>query len=205
MNEARSAPAVARNRGPILEVLRRFLPAGARVLELASGTGEHALHVARALPGITWQPSDANAEALASIAAWRAAQGTPNLLAPIALDAADPATWPARADALVAINLIHIAPWAVTQGLFRGAAGLLPPDGVVILYGPYRETDLPTAPSNEAFDADLRARDPAWGLRQLDDVVAEAARNGFALARRIAMPANNLCLVFGRAAESQSG
>ena len=195
---ARSAPAVARNRAPILDVLRRFLPPAGFVLELASGTGEHAVAFGRALMGITWQPTDPNPEARASIAAW-AAQGPPNMLPPIALDAAEPENWAVtRADAIVAINLIHISPWAATQGLMRGAARLLPTGGILYLYGPYREADAPTAESNEAFDATLRARDPAWGLRQLDDVVAEAKANGLALAARIAMPANNLSLVFRR-------
>ena len=199
MSEARSAPAVARNRAPILDVLRRFLPQAGFVLEIASGTGEHAVAFSRALMGITWQPSDPNAEARASIAAW-AAKGPPNMLPPIALDAADPETWAvSRADAIVAINMIHIAPWAATQGLMRGAARLLPPGGILYLYGPYREADVPTAESNEAFDASLRARDPAWGLRDLDAVVAEAQSRGLALAARIAMPANNLSLVFRRA------
>jgi len=195
---ARSAPAVARNRAPILDVLRRFLPPAGFVLEIASGTGEHAVAFSRALVGITWQPTDPNEDARASIAAW-AARGPPNVLPPMALDAADPDSWGvARADAIVAINMIHIAPWAATQGLMRGAARLLPQSGILFLYGPYREAGVPTAESNEAFDATLRARDPAWGLRDLDQVVAEANSQGLDLAARIAMPANNLSVVFRR-------
>ena len=194
---ARTAPAAARNREPILAVLREVLPATGVVLEIASGSGEHAMWFAQALPGIEWQPSDGDDGARASIAAWRAQAGLANLRAPVALDAAAPETWPvARADAVVCVNMIHIAPWAAAEGLFAGAARVLPAGGVLFLYGPYREGGRHTAPSNEAFDADLRRRNPAWGVRDLDAVTALAARHGFALARRVAMPANNLSVVF---------
>ena len=194
---ARTAPAAARNREPILAVLREVLPATGVVLEIASGSGEHAMWFAQALPGIEWQPSDGDDGARASIAAWRAQAGLANLRAPVALDAAAPETWPvARADAVVCINMIHIAPWAAAEGLFAGAARVLPAGGVLFLYGPYREGGRHTAPSNEAFDADLRRRNPEWGVRDLDAVTALAARHGFALARRVAMPANNLSVVF---------
>ena len=197
MSEARTAPAVERNRGPILGVLRDWLPAAGTVLEIASGTGEHALWFSDGLPTLTWQPSDRDDSALASIAAWRAQAGGANLLAPIQLDAAAPDTWPTpRADAIVAINMIHIAPWAATLGLLRGAASLLPQGGPLILYGPFIEPGIDTAPSNLAFDANLKSRDPAWGLRDLAAVTALAATHGLTRAARIDMPANNLSVVF---------
>jgi SAM-dependent methyltransferase len=194
---ARSSPATLRNREPILQVLRRRLTSDAQVLEIASGAGEHAVFFAEAMPQVRWRPSDPDGDARASIAAWRAAAELPNLAAPIALDAADPATWPtAPVDAVVCINMLHISPWAAAEGLMAGAGRLLGPGGQLILYGPYVETDWPTAPSNLAFDESLRSRDPAWGLRRLDDVVALAARHDLRLAERIEMPANNLTLVF---------
>lgn len=196
---AQTSPSVARNREPILAVLRRALPERGLVLEIASGTGEHALHFAAALPGLVWQPSDPDPAALASIAAHRAAEGPPNLLAPIALDVTAP-SWPAaRADAVVAINMIHIAPWAAAEGLMRGAGRVLAPGGVLFLYGPYKEGGVHTAPSNAAFDASLRGRDPQWGVRDLEAVAEAAGAQGLALVERVAMPANNLSLVFRRA------
>ena len=197
---ARTSPSTARNREPILEVLRPRLPPTARVLEIASGAGEHAVFLAEALPGVRWQPSDPSPEARASIAAWRDAAGLANLEAPIALDAADPATWPSDAvDAIVCINMVHISPWAATEGLMAAAGRLLPSGGQLFLYGPYLEADVPTAPSNLAFDESLKSRDPAWGLRRREDMEALAAGHGLTLAERIAMPANNLILVFARA------
>lgn len=198
---ALSSPATARNRDPILAVLRDQLPAAGRVLEIAAGTGEHALHMATHLPDLTWQPTDPDPQAIASIAAW-GAQGPANLLAPLELDAARPDSWPVQAaDAIVCINMIHISPWAATEGLFTGAGRLLPADGVLFTYGPYLEDEVPTAPSNLAFDASLRSRNPAWGLRRREDVEALAAAHGLALHARIAMPANNLSLVFRRSAK----
>jgi cyclopropane fatty-acyl-phospholipid synthase-like methyltransferase len=200
----RHAPATARNRDPILAVLREVLPAHARVLEIASGSGEHAVHFAQHLPGVTWQPSDPEAGARASIDAYRAEAALPNLLPPIALDAASTA-WSDAAppsDAIVCINMIHIAPWEACEGLVRGAARLLPPGGVLFLYGPYRFSGSFTAPSNAEFDASLRARDPRWGVRDLDDVTALAARHGFARDRVVAMPANNHSVVFTRQADA---
>ncbi|MGQ9364820.1 DUF938 domain-containing protein [Azospirillum sp. ST 5-10] len=192
----RSAPAAERNRDPILDVLRRVLPATGLVLEVASGTGQHAVHFAAALPGLEWQPSDADARARASVAAWRADAGLANLREPLALDAAA-GSWPvARADAVVCINMIHIAPWAAAQGLLRGAARLLPEGAPLVLYGPFRRDGRHTAPGNAAFDADLRARDPAWGVRDLGEVAAAAA--GFRLGEVVEMPANNLTVVFRR-------
>jgi SAM-dependent methyltransferase len=197
---ARTSPATARNRQPILEVLRPRLPAGARVLEVASGAGEHAVFLASALPGVSWRPTDRDAEALASIAAWREAAGLANLAAPIRLDAADPVSWPAGPfEAVVCINMVHISPWAATQGLMAGAAQVLAPGGRLFLYGPYVEPGVETASSNLAFDASLKSRDPAWGLRDLADVKALAAANGLRFAERIAMPANNLIAVFEKA------
>ncbi len=192
----RSAPHVARNAGPIAELLRDVLPARGLALELASGTGEHALHFAREFPKLLWQPSDPEPGALRSIEAWRIEAGLFNLLPAVALDARA-ADWPvARADAVLAINMVHISPWSATAGLMRGAGRLLAEGAPLYLYGAYRQAGVPTAPSNEAFDESLKARDPEWGLRDLDDVVAEAERNGFRLDRAVPMPANNLSVVF---------
>jgi len=194
---ARAAPSTARNRQPILDVLAPRFPPTARVLEVASGAGEHAMFVARALPGVTWQPTDRDDEALTSIAAWRAASGLPNIVAPLRLDAADLASWPAGPfDAVVCINMIHISPWAATEGLMAGAARVLASGGRLILYGPYLEADVETASGNLAFDESLKSRDPAWGIRDLADVTALAAAHGLAFAERIAMPANNLTVLF---------
>jgi SAM-dependent methyltransferase len=196
---ARASPATARNREPILDVLRPRLPSGARVLEVASGAGEHAMFIAGALPQVLWQPSDPDPEALASIAAWRRASGLANLAAPIRLDAADSDSWPEGPfDAVICINMIHISPWAATQGLMAGAARALAKAGRLFLYGPYIEAGVATAPSNLAFDQSLKSRNPAWGLRDLADVTALAAANGLGFLERIAMPANNLIVIFER-------
>lgn len=196
---ALSSPATGRNREPILEALRDRLPASGLVLEIASGAGEHAVFLADALPGLTWQPTDPDPEALASISAWIAETGVRNVSPPLRLDAADPEGWPmAQADAVVCINMVHISPWAATEGLMRGAGRVLPVGGRLFLYGPYREAEVETAASNEAFDASLKARNPAWGLRNREDVEAEARLHGLWLAERIAMPANNLILMFER-------
>ena len=196
---ARSSPATARNRGPILEALRSCLPRSGVALEIAAGAGEHAVFNAAALPGLRWQPTDSDPEALRSIAAWRDHAALPNLLPPLRLDAKDPDAWPVgRADAVININMAHISPWAATRGLMAGAGRVLPAGGILFLYGPYIEGDVETAASNIAFDLDLRRRNPAWGLRHLDDVTALAAQHGLMLTQRIAMPANNLSLIFGR-------
>ena len=168
----REAPAAARNRQPILDVLRTCLPATGLVLEVASGTGEHAVHFAQALPALVFQPTDPGVEQRASIDDWTQTLGLPNVRPALALDAsAEP--WPVdRADAVICINMIHIAPWTASEGLMAGAERLLSPGGVLYLYGPYRETGIATAPSNEAFDRSLRLRDPSWGLRNLDEIVA---------------------------------
>lgn len=195
-NQALTSPSVARNRDPILSVLRRALPSKGTVLEIASGTGEHAVYFAKALPHLTWQPTDRDEQALRSITAHRAAANLPNLLAPLALDASS-ATWPVQqADAIVAINMIHISPWAATEGLLAGAGRVLTHGGVLYLYGAYMENGAHTAPSNEAFDLDLRQRNPSWGVRDLEQVVELAAANGLCFVERIAMPANNLSLIF---------
>jgi hypothetical protein len=197
---ALASPAVARNTAAILEVLRAHLPAEGRVLEIASGSGEHAVAFARALPRTTWTPSDPSAEARDSIAAWAAEAALPNLKSPLGLDAADPDGWPALdVQVIVCVNMIHISPWAATEGLMAGAGRVLPdPGGLLVLYGPFREADVPLAPSNAAFDDSLKARDPAWGLRDRDAVVACARSNGLHLTRRVEMPANNLMLLFRR-------
>jgi SAM-dependent methyltransferase len=195
---AKSAPAAARNREPILRVLHDHLSQPALVLEIASGTGEHAVWYSSALPNLTWQPTDHDSEALSSIAAWRDMSGSPNLLPPLRLDASAD-TWPvAQADVVVAINMVHIAPWTATQGLIAGAGRVLTQGGLLILYGPFREGGVHTGAGNAAFDADLRARDPSWGIRDLDEITALAGQHGLIGPERIAMPANNLSVLFRR-------
>jgi SAM-dependent methyltransferase len=194
----RHAPATERNREPIAAVLRAVLPARGTVLEVASGTGEHAAFFAASFPSLLWQPSDPDPEALASILAWREEVGLANLLEPVLLDAAAQ-DWPvAAADAVLCINMVHISPWAATEGLMGGAGRLLAPGAPLILYGPYRRAGVPTAPSNEAFDASLGARNREWGLRRLEAVEAEAGKQGLILDRVVEMPANNLISVFRR-------
>ena len=196
---ARSSPSTARNRQSILDVLRRHLPPRGLVLEIAAGAGEHAVFFAGARPGLTWLPTDPDPQAVASIAAWREHSGLQNLLPPQILDAADPDAWPkGPADSVVNINMIHISPWAVTEGLMTGAGRILARGGVLFLYGPYFEAEVETAPSNLAFGASLKQRNPAWGLRKREDVVALASCHGLQLAERVIMPANNLVLVFRR-------
>jgi len=191
----RQAPAAARNVEPIGDVLADWLPSTGLVLEIASGTGEHALAFARRFPNLDWQPSDPDPEALASIAAWQA-DGPGNLKPPLQLDVCD-ARWPLdRADAILCINMVHISPWETSLGLLDGAERLLPAGAPLILYGPWLEAEVEAAPSNLAFDRDLRARDPRWGLRLVEDFAAEAASRGFILADRCAMPSNNLMLRF---------
>jgi cyclopropane fatty-acyl-phospholipid synthase-like methyltransferase len=197
-DNALTAPAVARNRDPILAVLREVLAAPGTVLEIASGSGEHAVHFASALSHLVWQPTDPDAQARLSIAAHAAQARLPNLLPPLELDAAA-AVWPVtRADAIVSINMIHIAPGRAAEGLMAGAARVLAPGTPLYLYGPFREHGRHTAPSNAAFDESLKARDPAWGVRDLDEVAALAERHGLALQRTVAMPANNLSVIFCR-------
>jgi SAM-dependent methyltransferase len=194
----RHAPATERNRAPIAAVLREVLPAHGLVLEVASGTGEHAAYFARLFPTLDWQPSDPDPGALNSIEAWVADAELPNLREPVQLDAAG--TWPiARAEAVLCINMVHISSWTATLGLLGGAAGVLAPGAPLVLYGPYRQRDVPTAPSNEAFDRSLKDRNPDWGLRELEEVVAAAERQGLQLDRIVEMPANNLTVVFKKA------
>ena len=198
----RSAPAALRNREPIAEVLREWLPERGLVLEVASGTGEHAVHFAEAFPGLAWQPSEVHADALRSVRAWREAAGLANLREPLAIDAAVPASWPIeRADAVVSINMVHISPWGSALGLIEGAARLLSSGAPLILYGPWLSGEIQTAPSNLAFDADLKRRDAHWGLRRVEDFKA-AASGLFELVEVRAMPANNLMLLFRRSAAS---
>jgi SAM-dependent methyltransferase len=191
----RHAPATERNREPIADILRTVLPEQGTVLEIASGTGEHAIHFARAFPLLDWQPSDPDPAAIASIRAWAETARLPNLRPPLTLDASAD-DWPIeRADALLCINMIHISPWEATVGLMRNAAKLLPPGGPLILYGPYRQQGVETAPSNLAFDESLKQRDGRWGLRQLEDVVALAESVGLRMDAVHRMPANNLIVV----------
>ncbi len=198
----RHAPATLRNRDAILAAIAPLLPAEGLLLEVASGSGEHAAYMAPRLPpGLIWQPSDADPQALAGIDAHAQASGAANLRPALWLDVlARP--WPLpRADALLCCNMIHIAPWTAAEALFAGAAALLPAGAPLLLYGPYRRDGLPTAPSNEAFDRSLRQQDPRWGLRALDgEVVPLAAAQGFGLEEVVAMPANNLTVLFRRAA-----
>jgi SAM-dependent methyltransferase len=192
------AAATLRNREPILDVLRGVLPHAGVVLEIASGTGEHAAFFARAFPDLRWQPTDPAAAHLESIDAWSAASGAANLAPALPLDV-ERLPWPvATADAIVNINMIHIAPWSAAVALFEGAARLLHPSGVLFLYGPFKRAGRHTAESNQRFDERLRADDPRWGVRDLDDVAALASTVGFAPAEIVAMPANNLSLVFRR-------
>ncbi len=193
----RHAPATARNGNAIAKVLRGELPEAGLVLEIASGTGEHALRFASDFPNLQWQPSDTDEEALSSADAWREAGGSPrNLLPALRLDAGG-TDWPIdQADALVCINMTHISPWGAVQGLFAGAARILPSDAPLLIYGPFREADTTLALSNEAFDASLRSRDPRWGLRQLAQLDALGRTQGFKRTARYEMPANNLTLVY---------
>lgn len=192
-----TSPAAERNKEPILARLRAILGSHGTALEIASGTGQHSVWFAAALPGWTWQPSDCDPEMLAAIAERIAESALGNILPPLRLDVTQP-QWPVttKFDAIFCANMLHIAPWDACTGLMAAAARHLAPAGVLVTYGPYFETDVTTAPSNLAFDESLRARNPAWGIRHLDDVAAEAGRHGLALARRHAMPANNLLLEF---------
>ena len=198
MSERLRSPSTARNRDPILTVLQRVLPPKARVLELASGAGEHAVFFAAAMPEVTWQPSDPGVQERASIAAWTEAEGLCNVGSPIEIDVRAE-TWGVEDqtfDALVAINMVHISPWEATLGLMRGAGRLLRGGGVLFTYGPYKRDGRHSAPSNEAFDGSLKSRNPEWGVRDVADVERAAAENGLDLREIVEMPANNLSLVF---------
>ena len=204
MSNPLHSPAAERNRQPILEVLRTLLPATGRALEVASGTGQHVAWFAAALPGWTWQPSDAQAETLDSITAWCAQAGVDNVRPPVLLDVLAPqwrgngAAFATPLDLIYCANMLHIAPWACCAALMQGAARHLAPGGHLVTYGPYLEDGVPTAPGNQAFDASLRERNPAWGIRRLEDVAQVAAAAGLHLVARHALPANNLLLVWAR-------
>jgi hypothetical protein len=194
----RSAPAALRNREPIAKILDEWLPARGLVLEIASGTGEHVVYFARLFPGLEWQPSDIHPEALSSIAEWRSEAGLPNVREPILIDAAS-THWPIeKADAVLSINMVHISPWRSALGLIAGAARLLSAGSPLILYGPWLKDDVPTAPSNLAFDSDLRCRDPEWGLRRVEKFASAADLQGLELTEVRQMPANNMMLLLRR-------
>ena len=199
MDPRQTSPSTLRNREPILAVLRRVLPGDALVLEIASGAGQHAVFFAAAMPGVTWQPSDLDPDARASIAAWTESEGLANVLAPAAIDvrAADWGVGESY-DAIVAINMIHISPWEATLGLMAGAGRLLRDGGVLYTYGPYKRDGRHTAPSNESFEEWLKARDASFGVRDIADVEAAANARGLALREIVEMPANNFSLVFER-------
>jgi hypothetical protein len=192
----RSAPAALRNREPIAQVLADWLPRSGLVLEVASGTGEHVVHFAKAFPDLEWQPSDLDVDAFRSIRAWRAETGLANIREPVVIDAAAP-DWPLeRADAVLNTNMVHISPWSSALGLLDGAARVLEAGAPLILYGPWLSDSLPTAPSNLDFDSDLRRRNPQWGLRKIEDFAAEAGKRDFELVETRQMPANNMMLLF---------
>jgi len=194
----RHAPATLRNRDVIAQVLRNILPKSGIVLEIASGSGEHVVHFAGAFADLHWQPSDCEQSALRSIAAWTAESGVANVLPPVLIDVEQEA-WPVRrADAILCINMVHISPWSATLALLRHAAALLPAGAPLYLYGPFVRHDVMTAESNVAFDASLKARNPAWGLRDIADIDDAAAACGFVRVELIEMPANNLSLVYRR-------
>ena len=192
------SPSAERNRDPILEVLARVLPRKGLVLEIGSGTGQHVAYFAKHLPQLAWQPSDPDAGFRRSIALWVRHERLRNVMEPVPLDVHE-RPWPVTAaEAIVCINVVHVSPWTATLALLDGAGKILPSAGVLYLYGPYRRRDRPTAASNEAFDADLRAHDPTWGLREIDEVSAAAARSGLDFAEVADMPANNSSLIFVR-------
>jgi len=204
--DRRHAPATLRNREPILAVLDRVLPPTGTVLEIASGTGEHTAYFAPRLAPRFWQPTDVDPGALRSISAWQGEEPAVTGLPPLLLDVLDP-RWPRTikllhppVTAIVAINLIHIAPWEACLGLLAGAGDMLPDEGILYLYGPFRRQDEPMAPSNAAFDADLRSRNPHWGIRDLDDVADAAQAAGLGWLGSIAMPANNRSVILARQA-----
>lgn len=204
----RYAPATLRNRQPIRDVLREVLPGRGQVLEIGSGTGEHAVFFALSFPAMTWQPTDADPEFLASIAAWTAAAHLPNLRPPLHLDVEDRSRHAVADqvfDVVISINMIHIAPWEACQGLMAHAGLALPMDGVLYLYGPFMIGGRHTAPSNAAFDDSLKAMDPRFGVRDVAAVAGEAASNGLMLDKQVQMPANNLSLIFRRRSAPQDG
>ena len=191
-------PAALRNAEPIAAVLRRLLAEQSAVLEIASGTGQHAAHFVKSMPTIQWQPTDFDSVSLASIAEWRGETGVANFKEPLLLDVCDP-EWPVEsADVVFCANMIHIAPWECCLGLVSGASRVLSPGGALLLYGPFFTEDTPTAPSNIAFDESLRSRNAEWGIRRLADIQSAAQASGLELEEQVSMPANNLMLVFRR-------
>lgn len=200
----RSAPAALRNREPIARVLADWLPESGLVVEVASGSGEHALYLAERFPALDWQPSDSHPDAIASIESWRQSSDLPNLRQPIAIDSSSP-RWPVeQADALLNINMVHISPWSAALGLLDNGARLLAPTAPLILYGPWLGRTIETSPGNAAFDVELKSRNPQWGLRLVEDFTSEAAARGFALVGQRSMPANNLMLLFKKEPNSKS-
>jgi hypothetical protein len=199
----RSAPAALRNREPIGDVLEQWLPTGGIVLEIASGTGEHAEYLAGRFPALEWQPSDMHPDALASVAARQAGAGLPSFRPPVVIDAGEP-EWPIdRADAILSINMVHISPWTSAIGLIDGAARLLSDGAPLILYGPWLSDKVTTAPSNLAFDADLKHRDSNWGLRRVEDFAEAARARNLELVETKYMPANNMMLLFRKHAPAR--
>lgn len=189
--------AAERNRQPILQMLQQLLPARGQALEIASGTGQHAAYFGSGLPHWTWQPSDAVSDAFGSIASWCAQADASNVAEPLVLDVLAP-RWPSGGaefarpfDAIFCANMLHIAPWVTCAALMQGASRHLAPEGVLITYGPYLERDVPTSAGNLAFDASLRQRNPAWGIRALEDVAHQAALAGLHLSQQFQMSANN--------------
>jgi SAM-dependent methyltransferase len=192
------SPSAERNKAPIAGILKRVLPDHGTVLEISSGTGQHIVHFAREMPDLIWQPSERDEPSLRSIERWMAAENLPNILAPLRIDVTE-LPWPAgNAAAIVCLNMIHIAPWSAAEGLIQGAESILGQGGILFLYGPYRRQGQPTAPSNEAFDEQLRSRNPEWGLRRVEDVARHARLHGLGPPEIHEMPANNLSLVFRR-------
>jgi SAM-dependent methyltransferase len=190
------SPSAERNKGPIADVLKRVLPSHGLVLEVSSGTGQHVVHFAREMPHLEWQPTERDEETLASIASWVAGEALPNVRAPLRLDVCEQ-PWPiSEAQAVICLNMIHIAPWAAAEALIRGAESVLTPGGILFLYGPYRRNGAHTAPSNEAFDRQLRAQNPEWGVRDFEAVARYAESRGFEAPGVYEMPANNLSVVF---------
>tara|TARA_R110002020_G_scaffold34066_32_gene103933 strand:+ start:11115 stop:11723 length:609 start_codon:yes stop_codon:yes gene_type:complete len=193
-----TSPSALRNRGPIADLLRHVLPDSGTVLEIASGSGEHVIHFASLFPHLVWQPSDPSPQARASTLHWVQAEAVTNVAPPLDIDASSE-TWPIEwANAMIAINMVHISPWPATQGLLKAAGKLLPAGGILVLYGPYRRRGRPLEPSNVEFDASLRARNPEWGIRLLEDVARAAEPAGLAMTSVTEMPANNLGVVFTR-------
>jgi SAM-dependent methyltransferase len=199
MDSRETHPSAERNKQPILDILTRVLPATGLVLEIGSGTGQHVAHFAKALPRLTFQPSEMDEAKHGSIVAWTRHENLANVRPPIAIDLTQ-RPWPVKAaEAVVCINVIHISPWAATVALMQGAGEILPQGGVLVTYGPYRRDGRHTAPSNEEFDAWLKGRDPSWGVRDMEAVIEEARKAGLEFKEAVAMPANNFTLVFRKA------